>query len=110
MPEKLQFTCVTKFSEDLVIVTGLTYNYINGGNKIVTYVYNVTRNEFRKGPDLTTSRMGHLCATFIHEDQNHVIVIGGDTSGSGTTSEIWNPNSGINWKPGSYFYQKWLIQ
>ena len=110
MPEKLQFTCMTKVSEDLVIITGLTYNYVNGGNKIVTYVYNVTRNEFTKGPDLKTSRMGHLCATFIHEDKYHVIVIGGDTSGSRTTSEIWKPNSGINWKPGSYFYQKGLTQ
>ena len=97
---------MTKLSEDLVIVTGLTYNYINGGNKIVTYVYNITRNEFTKGPDLKTSRIAHLCATFTHEDQNHVIVIGGDTTGSGTTSEIWKPTFGNDWNPGSDFYLK----
>ena len=95
LPEPFWYHCMTKYSEDEIIIIG------GDGPKTKTIMVDVPNGFImNEGPPLIHYRLGHACETFQLDGRTMVIVVGGLAGRYSNVTEIWDPMSQFGWQEG----------
>jgi hypothetical protein len=100
MPVSNRWHCIVAVNSSTVLLTG-GYDDSAGKKAIQTHYYNYVKNEWITGASLKQGRSGHACGQFRHENDDIIIISGGNNeNGTINSTEflVVGTNSWVNGK------------